>query len=54
MKDDWRELPSFLEYLKRPTAGNHEVFRDYFEPVRARRPVENMRIVNGPKTDAVT
>ena len=53
MKDDRRELPGFFEYLKRPTARNHEVFRDYFKPVGAGGPVQDMRIVNGPKTDAV-
>jgi hypothetical protein len=54
MKDDRREFASLLQYLERPPACDHEVFRDYFEPVCASRPVENMRIMNRPKTDAVT
>jgi len=54
MKNDWREFARFLQNLERAPARDHEVFRDYFEPVRASRPVENMRIVNRPKTDAVT
>ena len=53
MKDDRRELPGFFEYLKGPTARNHEVFRDYFKPVGAGSPVQDMRIVNSPKADAV-
>ena len=53
MKNDRREFAGLLQYLQRPAAGNHEVFRDYFEPVRARRPVQNVRVVNGPKTDTV-
>ncbi len=54
MKNDWRELASFLQYLQRPPARNHKVFRDHFEPVRACCLIQNVRIVDGPKADAVT
>jgi hypothetical protein len=54
MKNDWRQFAGLLQYLQRPTARDHEVLRNYFEPVGAGGPVQDMRIVNGPKTDAVT
>jgi len=54
MKNDRREFAGLLQYLQRAAAGNHEVFRDHFEPVRTSRPVQNVWVVNGPKTDAVT
>ena len=54
MKNYWRELAGLLQYPQRPPASNHEVLRDHFEPVRTRCLVENARIVNGPKTYAVT
>ncbi len=54
MKNDRRELAGLLQYLQRSPARNHEVFRDHFEPVRASGLVQNVRIVNCPKTDAVT
>src|SRR5216683_312110 len=54
MKDDRRQFAGLLQYLQRPTARDHEVLRNYFEPVGAGGPVQDMRIVNRPKTDAVT
>jgi hypothetical protein len=54
MKNDWRQFAGLLQYLQRPTARDHEVLRNYFEPVYASRPVQHVGVVNGPKTDAVT
>ena len=54
MQNYRRELAGLLKYLQRAPARDHEVFRDYFEPIRASGPVQDMRIVNRPKTDAVT
>jgi len=54
MKNDRSELAGLFQYLQRAPARDHEVFRDYFEPVRTSRFVQNVRIVNGPQTDTVT
>ena len=54
MKHDRRQFTGLFQYLQRPAARDHEVFRNYLEPVRASGPVQNVRVVNGPKTDAVT
>jgi hypothetical protein len=49
---DFVLLQDLIEDVQRPTAIDHEIFRNYFEPINDGLARENVVVVRGAQSDA--